>query len=161
MGGIPGLSFQRRCDHFLDRLVGDRAWRTWARFIGQPVKPLIDESLTPLTDHLWRNTQILGDLLIGIACRATQYDPTPLRQCLRGLRPPSPPLQGLGLIIGQHQLSNRPTPTRHPPSLQFIAQLTAQDTSEASLGPPRWVARVGRDRCGWLVVEKRSEPALG
>ena len=79
MGGIPGLSFQRRCDHFLDRLVGDRAWRTWARFIGQPVKPLIDESLTPLTDHLWRNTQILGDLLIGIACRATQYDPTPLR----------------------------------------------------------------------------------
>jgi len=72
MRGIPGLSFQRRCDNFLDRLVGDRAWRTWAGFIGQPVNPLIDESLPPLTDHLWRNTQILGDLLIGIACRQRQ-----------------------------------------------------------------------------------------
>jgi hypothetical protein len=33
-------------------------------------------------------------------------------------------------------------------------------SSEASLGPPRWVARVGWDRRGWLLVEERSEPAL-
>jgi hypothetical protein len=36
----------------------------------------------------------------------------------------------------------------------------ALTTSEASLGPPRWAAGVGWDRCGWLLVEKRSEPAL-
>jgi hypothetical protein len=39
-------------------------------------------------------------------------------------------------------------------------ELTGVTSSEASLGPPRWAAGVGWDRCGWLLVEKRSEPAL-
>jgi hypothetical protein len=39
-------------------------------------------------------------------------------------------------------------------------ELTTVTASEASLGPPRWAAGFSRNRRGWLLVEKRSEPAL-
>jgi hypothetical protein len=39
-------------------------------------------------------------------------------------------------------------------------RLFQQAPSEASLGPPRWVAGLGGIVAGWLLVEKRSEPAL-
>src|ERR1700736_1382987 len=46
------------------------------------------------------------------------------------------------------------------PILRRGAPIIQRPPSEASLGPPRWVARVGWDRRGWLLVEERSEPAL-
>src|ERR1700730_2327616 len=60
--------------------------------------------------------------------------------------------------------------TRSTPCTKQFSQFTTifhggtpiiqRPPSEASLGPPRWVARVGWDRRGWLLVEERSEPAL-
>jgi hypothetical protein len=76
------LPLQGRDDHIFDSLVGDRAWRARTRFVSKPVEPLVDEPLAPLANHLRGNAQLLGHLLIGIACRATQHDPAPLREGL-------------------------------------------------------------------------------
>jgi hypothetical protein len=51
---------------------------------------------------------------------ATQHDPTPLRQRLRRLRPPRPPLQRVALLIGQHH-SRHPLPHALHPYLLLLA----------------------------------------
>ena len=104
-----------------------------------PSRRLLHEPPPPLAHRLRPHPHLGGHLLVGFTCRATQHDPTPLRQRLRGLRPPRPPLQRLPLLVGQHQLSHRPAPTRHPPSLQLINEFLAQDTSSSAMDAAHYI----------------------
>jgi hypothetical protein len=100
--GVVGLALQGRRDHLLDRLVRDRPRGTRTRFISQPVKARLHEPSPPHPHRLGPHTDLGSDFLVGFACCATQHDPTPLRQRLRRLRSPRPPLQCLTLVVGQH-----------------------------------------------------------
>ena len=129
----------------LDLLVVDRARSTRTRLVGQPVESTLQQTVAATCTPSAATPQLGGDLLVGFTCRTTQHDPTPLRQRLRGLRPPRPPLQRLALLVGQHHRSHRPAPFRHPPSLQLISQFLAQDTRSVlnkwvlGRGPPgKW-----------------------
>jgi hypothetical protein len=126
--GVFGLTLQRRHDHRLDLGVGDHARRTRTWLISQPVEARLHEPPPPHPYRLRPHTDLSSHLLVGFTCRATQHDPTPLRQRLRRLRSPRPPLQRFPLLVGQHQLSYRPAPTRHAPSLQLVIEFMAQDT---------------------------------
>ena len=127
--GVFGLTLQRRHDHLLDLGVGDHARRTRTWLISQPVEARLHEPPPPHPYRLRPHTNLSSHLFVGFTCRATQHDPTPLCQRLRRLRSPRPPLQRFPLLVGQHQLSYRPAPTRHAPSLQLVIEFMAQGTS--------------------------------
>ena len=134
--GVVGLTLQRRHDHLLDLGVGDHARRTRTWLISQPVEARLHEPPPPHPYRLRPHTDLSSHLLVGFTCRATQHDPTPLCQRLRRLRSPRPPLQRFPLLVGQHQLSYRPAPTRHAPSLQLVIEFMAQGTRHCLLCPP-------------------------
>src|SRR6185312_1252090 len=101
---------------------------TWTRLVSQPIESTLHKPLPPLAHRLRPHPHFSSHLLVGFTCCTTQHNATPLRQRLRGLRPPRPPLQRLALLIGQHHRSHRTAPFRHRSSLQLINQLPAQDT---------------------------------
>ena len=133
VGGIRRRALQRGHQHRLDLLIADRAWPTRAGIVTQTVEAILEEALTPFTHRLRPHPHLGSHFLVGFTCRTTQHDPRPLRQRLRGLRPPRPPLQRLTLVVGQHQLRYRPAPTRHSPSLLLFNEFPAQDTSRLVL----------------------------
>src|SRR5262245_18684034 len=85
-------------------LVADRARFARPRLIMQPVEAAPGEAAPPLTDRVVVTAQLRGNLLTRKAIRSCKNDPAAIRQCLRALRAPSPPLQRLPLLPSQHDL---------------------------------------------------------
>jgi hypothetical protein len=59
--GIVRLALQRAGDDRFDALIVDCVRRTGARFIAQPLEPLIEKAATPLADRHGMHAQPLAD----------------------------------------------------------------------------------------------------
>jgi len=63
------------------------------------------EPVPPLADCVVVTAKLGCDLFARTPLGGRQHDPAAKRQRLRALRPPSPPLQHLPLLGGQHDLN--------------------------------------------------------
>ena len=118
--GVLGQALQRRDDHRLDARVVDRARRTRARLVAEPVQPMLDETPTPLADGALIDPQRGGDLLVLHPFGTGQHDPRPHRQRLRRLAPSGQRLQLGALAVAQHNLRRCP-PTCHRELPRYFA----------------------------------------
>src|SRR5215211_1825105 len=131
---------ERLDDHPLDIVIADRARLARAGLIVQAIDAPLSEPCPPLADRRRMTPQLGPDLLVRRALGSGQHDPAPQRQRLRALRPSSPPLEHLTLLVAQHDLSRRPSPLSHqclpsspmttttPDPTENSAELTARDT---------------------------------
>jgi hypothetical protein len=124
--GIGGGLLQGRHDHLLDLLVGDRAGHPRPRLVDQPLQPAGGEPCSPLADRGRVHAQAGAGRHVGQPLGAGQHDPAAQRQRLAAAATPRPPLQGLALIVRQHDLRRGPAPAVlglwllvHPPNLLF------------------------------------------
>ena len=137
-----GLDSRVLHDHLLDCLIGHRARRTGTRLVGQPLKPVLHKPGPPLADGDLVDPQQLGDRGVGVTLGAGQHDPRPQRQLLRRLRPTSPPLQRLPLLIGELKYSFRATRRRHKLVYQLSRVFLTQHTRRSLMN--RWIRVVSR-----------------
>src|SRR5579859_115589 len=104
MRRVARLLLERLDDHPLDVIIADGTRLSRSRLVMQSIKPPPGEATPPLAHSRGIAAQPLGDLLTGLSIRRRQHDPTAQRQRLRALRPPSPPLQHLAILIAEHNL---------------------------------------------------------
>src|SRR5262249_29901025 len=110
---IRRLLLESLHDHPLDVLVANQARLARPRLVVQTVQPSLGETDTPLAHRVGVATALRRDLLARATVGSRKHRPTAKRQRLRALRPPSPPLQYLPLLIVQHDL--RPLRHTRPP----------------------------------------------
>ena len=92
--------------------------RPGPRLVQQPVQPPRHKALPPFADGLVGYPKLVRYRRVGITGRALQNHARALRQRLRALGPPRPPLQSLALFYPQAQRCYRsPPPHRLPSSL--------------------------------------------
>jgi len=120
-----GNSLQRLGDDGVHMLVLDRAWRTGARRIEQPVQPVLDEPGAPLRDGLRGHPLPARDALVVDAVGARQNNACPQRQRLSGLAPQRQRHELLTFGFGQHQLRFRPSSHRHPRRVHTVHDRSA------------------------------------
>jgi hypothetical protein len=65
----------------------------------QTIQPALSETPTPLPHSRTGATKPLGDFLAWLPVSGRQNDPAAQRKRLRALRPPSPPLEHLPLLL--------------------------------------------------------------
>lgn len=109
MGGIGGLVLERLHDDPLDVVIADGARSTGARLVDQPIEAALQETLAPLAHRCLVHAQAPGHLDAVEPVRACQHDARALSQRHGALRPPSPSLQGVALLVGEDQLGFRAT----------------------------------------------------
>src|SRR6478752_3982215 len=107
MRRVGRLLFERLHDHPLDGLITNQTRLPRPRLVMQPVETAAGKPAPPLADRVVITTKLGRDLLARPALRGRQHDPATKRQSLRTLRPPSPPLKRLPLLIVKHNLSTR------------------------------------------------------
>src|SRR5262249_58948964 len=83
------------------------------RLAPQTPPPSLTHRPPPLAHRVGVATELRRDLLARATVGSRKHRPTAKRQRLRALRPPSPPLQYLPLLIVQHDL--RPLRHTRPP----------------------------------------------
>jgi hypothetical protein len=91
--GIIRLALQRAGDHRFDAFIVDRARRTGARFVAQPLDPLLEKAAPPLADRHGMHAKLMADRLVLQPIRTGQDDPGALSQRLSRLRPGRQPRQ--------------------------------------------------------------------
>ena len=113
VGGVEGCLLQRRHDQRFDMVVGDRTRDPGARFVVQSLQSFGNEPPPPLRHRRFAHPNATGHLAVGVTAGALEHDATPKRQGLRALRPPSPPLQRVPLVVVEDQLGLWPSPLSH------------------------------------------------
>ncbi len=104
VSGVGRGRLQRRGDHRLDLIVGDRARTPRTRLVQQSVQPVGHEPRAPLRHCRPLDSQLCRDLAVRATFGTSQHDPRPQCQRLCRLPTPRPALQRARLIVGEHQL---------------------------------------------------------
>jgi hypothetical protein len=105
-------ALQRQRDHAFHLRICDRARGTGPRLIEQPVEPLGQKSLPPLTDGVLVEAQLGRDSAVAFARGARQHDAGPLRERLSGGAPTGPALQPFAFVVAERQRV-QPSPPSH------------------------------------------------
>ena len=105
---VRRLLLERLHDHPLDVVVADRARLARPRLVMQPVEAPPRKPAPPPADRRAGTAQLGCDLPARPPLRRRQHDPATKRQRLRALRPPSPSLEHLPLLVAEHDLYNTP-----------------------------------------------------
>src|SRR5262245_8052487 len=77
------------------------------RLVMEPINATAGEAAPPPPDRGAVAAKLSSDLGTRATLRRSQHDPTTKRQRLRTLRPPSPPLKRLPLLLSQHRSEER------------------------------------------------------
>jgi hypothetical protein len=104
MRRVRRLLLERLHEYPLDVGVRDRARLARPRLVMEPVKTPLREPAPPLAHGRAVAAQLGSDLRARPSLSRRQHDPAPKRQRLRALRPSSPPLEHLPLLLPEHDL---------------------------------------------------------
>ena len=95
-----GCRLQRLDDDTLDRLVGDRPWSSGPGLIMETLEPQFMEPVSPSPNGPAADLHLCCDSGVLTTLRATEDDPGPQGERLRGRPPPRITLEHLSFFIG-------------------------------------------------------------